>query len=62
MATSDEQGIEPAQSTGLEDMDPASFRAAGHVVVDLMADYLAGVERYPVFPPIEPGSPDSAVP
>ena len=37
-------------------MDPDAFRAAGHAVVDLMADYLAGVERYPVFPPIEPGS------
>jgi aromatic-L-amino-acid/L-tryptophan decarboxylase len=37
-------------------MDPEAFRAAAHTVVDLMADYLAGVERYPVFPPIEPGS------
>ncbi len=37
-------------------MDPETFRAAAHAVVDLMADYVAGVERYPVFPPIEPGS------
>lgn len=37
-------------------MDPEAFRAAAHQVVDLMADYLAGVERYPVFPSIEPGS------
>ncbi len=37
-------------------MDPEAFRAAAHAVVDLMADYLAGVDRYPVFPPIEPGS------
>jgi aromatic-L-amino-acid decarboxylase len=44
------------QATGLTDMDPDAFRAAGHAVVDLMADYLARVERYPVFPPIEPGS------
>ena len=44
------------QATGLNDMEPDTFRAAGHAVVDLMADYLAGVERYPVFPPIEPGS------
>ena len=56
MATNDEHPIEPAQVTGLSDMDPASFRAAGHVVVDLMADYLGGVERFPVFPPVEPGS------
>jgi aromatic-L-amino-acid decarboxylase len=37
-------------------MDPAAFRAAGHAVVDLMADYLESVERRSVFPPIEPGS------
>jgi aromatic-L-amino-acid decarboxylase len=37
-------------------MDPAAFRAAGHAVVDLMADYLEGVERRSVFPAVEPGS------
>jgi aromatic-L-amino-acid/L-tryptophan decarboxylase len=37
-------------------MDPEAFRAAAHEVVDAMADYLARVESYPVFPPIEPGS------
>jgi aromatic-L-amino-acid decarboxylase len=37
-------------------MDPATFRAAAHDVVDLMADYLEGVEGRPVLPPIEPGS------
>jgi aromatic-L-amino-acid/L-tryptophan decarboxylase len=37
-------------------MDPESFRAAGHEVVDLMADYLRDVEDYAVFPSIEPGS------
>jgi aromatic-L-amino-acid decarboxylase len=37
-------------------MDPASFRAAAHEVVDRMADYLERVESYAVFPPIEPGS------
>jgi aromatic-L-amino-acid decarboxylase len=37
-------------------MDPEAFRAAAHQVVDVMADYLAGVERYAVFPSIEPGS------
>ncbi len=40
----------------LGDMDPEEFREAAHRVVDLMAGYLAGVERYPVFPPIEPGT------
>ncbi len=37
-------------------MDPEAFRVAAHAVVDVMADYLAGLERYPVFPPIEPGT------
>ena len=44
------------QLEGLGDMDPAAFRAAAHAVVDLMADYLEGVEHYPVLPAIEPGS------
>jgi aromatic-L-amino-acid decarboxylase len=37
-------------------MDPESFRAAGHAVIDRLADYLANVERHAVFPPIEPGA------
>jgi aromatic-L-amino-acid decarboxylase len=37
-------------------MDPEAFRAAAHAVVDRIADYLRDVERYAVFPPIEPGS------
>jgi aromatic-L-amino-acid decarboxylase len=49
-------GLDAAQVDGLGDMDPEAFRAAAHRVVDLMADYLAGVERYPVFPPIAPGT------
>jgi aromatic-L-amino-acid decarboxylase len=43
-------------AAGDTDMDPEAFRAAAHTVVDLMADYLAAVEHYPVFPPIEPGA------
>jgi len=35
------------------DMDPATFRAAAHVVVDVMADYLEGVGSRSVFPPVE---------
>ncbi len=37
-------------------MAPEAFRAAGHKVVDLMADYLASIERFAVFPAVEPGS------
>jgi aromatic-L-amino-acid decarboxylase len=48
--------LDPEQVTGRNDMDPESFRAAGHAVVDRLADYLADLERYPVFPAIEPGT------
>jgi len=44
------------QLTGRNDMHPEAFRAAAHVVVDRIADYLRDVERYAVFPAIEPGS------
>ena len=37
-------------------MEPDAFRAAAHEVVDRIADYLRDIERYPVLPPIEPGS------
>lgn len=47
--------LDAAQATGSGDMDPEAFRVAAHAVVDLMADYLAGVERYAVLPAIEPG-------
>jgi aromatic-L-amino-acid decarboxylase len=40
----------------LLDMDGATFRAAAHAVVEVMADYLETIETRPVFPPIEPGS------
>src|SRR6266542_4457123 len=49
-------GLDEAQRTGTSDMDVEAFRAAAHEVVDIVVDYLALVERYPVFPPIEPGS------
>lgn len=37
------------------DLDPASMRRALHAVADVMADYLADVERYPVLPDVRPG-------
>ena len=48
--------LAPEQSNGVVDMSPEAFRAAAHTVVDLMADYLATVERHSVFPPVEPGT------
>ncbi len=44
------------QTLGRNDMDPEAFRAAAHVVVDRIADYLRDVEQYAVLPPIEPGT------
>ena len=36
-------------------MDPADFRRHGHALVDWIAEYLAGSERYPVLPRVSPG-------
>jgi aromatic-L-amino-acid decarboxylase len=54
--------LDVEQTHGLLDMDPEAFRAAAHAVVDLMADYLASVERFAVFPSVEPGSIAAAFP
>jgi aromatic-L-amino-acid decarboxylase len=48
--------LDETQVDGLGDMDTERFRAAAHVVVDAMADYLATVEKRAVLPAIEPGS------
>lgn len=47
--------LDAAQLSGQGDMRPEDFRVAAHRVVDLMADYLDGVERYPVLPQLRPG-------
>ena len=36
-------------------MDPAEFRRHGHALVEWIADYLDGSERYPVLPRVAPG-------
>ena len=48
--------LDPEQLAGFADMDPEAFRAAAHRVVDVISDYVAGIERHAVFPAIEPGS------
>ena len=58
----DAGGPDAAQMVGLNDMDAEAFRAAAHVVVDRIADYLAGVESFSVMPPVEPGSLGSLFP
>jgi aromatic-L-amino-acid decarboxylase len=40
----------------LGDMPAAEFRAAGHALVDWLADYLQQAERYPVLSQVEPGA------
>ena len=54
--------LDPAQVDGFADMDPEVFRAAGHAVVDRLADYLATVEHRAVLPPIEPGEVAATLP
>src|SRR5688572_12156034 len=43
-------------------MDPADFRRHGHALVDWIAEYLAGAERYPVLPRVAPGDVRRALP
>src|ERR1035437_172745 len=54
--TTESQGLDHAQTAGLNDMDPASFRVAAHAAVDVMADYLEGVRDRDVMPNVEPGT------
>jgi aromatic-L-amino-acid decarboxylase len=61
MATSSEDpngssSLDAQQRSGLNDMDSASFRAAAHAAVDIMADYLEGIRDRNVMPQVEPGS------
>ena len=43
-------------------MDPIDFRRHGHALVEWIADYLAGSERYPVLPRVAPGDVHRALP
>lgn len=43
-------------------MDPSEFRRHGHALVDWIAEYLAGSERYPVLPRVAPGDVRRALP
>ncbi len=54
--------LDAAQQAASGDMDPERFRRAAHAAVDLVADYLAGVERFPILPRIEPGAFREALP
>lgn len=46
----------------LGDMSPEEFRAAGYSMVDWIAQFLAEIDRYPVFPVVEPGELTSRLP
>ena len=43
-------------------MDPSEFRVHGHALVEWIADYLAGSDRYPVLPRVAPGDVRNALP
>ena len=46
----------------LGDIPTADFRAAGHRLVDWIADYLDGLDRRPVLPRVKPGEIRAALP
>src|SRR5712691_9924991 len=43
-------------------MDPSEFRRHGHALVEWIAEYLRGAERYPVLPRVAPGDVRDALP
>ena len=43
-------------------MGPSDFRRHGHALVEWIADYLTGSERYPVLPRVSPGDVRGALP
>jgi aromatic-L-amino-acid decarboxylase len=43
-------------------MDPSDFRRHGHAMVEWIAEYLSGAERYPVLPRVAPGDVRGALP
>ena len=43
-------------------MDPVEFRLHGHALVEWIAEYLSGSERYPVLPRVSPGDVRNALP
>jgi len=48
--------------TDLGDMDPEAFRREAHRVADWIADYFAGIERYPVLSRVSPGDVRASLP
>ena len=54
--------LDEQQTAGLGDMDPEVFRAAAHRTVDIMSDYLAGLDGREVIPGLEPGEVRSQLP
>ena len=52
----------PRTAGPLGDMPADEFRAAGHALVEWIADYLQHAERYPVMAQVEPGAIARSVP
>jgi aromatic-L-amino-acid decarboxylase len=55
MTIPDAPAVPSPDSTRLGDMPADEFRRHAHAAVDWMADYLAGVEHYPVLSRVQPG-------
>src|SRR3954453_20479539 len=52
----------PIQSQGEKPMDSEGFRRHAHALVDWIADYMDGVEQYPVRAQVRPGEIAAALP
>lgn len=61
MAPADPKGA-PPEPVALGDMPADEFRAAGHALVEWIAEYLAHAERYPVLAQVAPGAITAALP
>jgi aromatic-L-amino-acid/L-tryptophan decarboxylase len=48
-------GLDAAQRAGRGEMAPEDLRATLHAAVDVVADYLAGLDELPVLPRVAPG-------
>jgi aromatic-L-amino-acid decarboxylase len=60
--SSDDPKDAPRPPLALGDMPADEFRAAGHALVEWIAEYLAHAERYPVLAQVSPGDITAALP
>lgn len=59
---SEDSSSDPGIDDGLGDIPVETLRSALHEAADEIADYLAGIERRPVLPPVRPGDVAASLP